>query len=440
MTRRLPEGFVLGVATSAFQVEGSPDADGRTPSIWDAETNSGGTDSYRRTESDLDLIADLGVDAYRFSIAWPRILPQGRGAVNAAGIDHYDRLVDGLLARGISPTTTLYHWDLPEILGREGGWANRATAEAFAELTSAVVDRLGDRVDTWCTVCEPWCVAFLGYASGLHAPKRRDPAAALAAAHHLNLGHGLAVQAIRAGATNDPAVTAALNLHVLRPSTPDDVEHVDRLDRVANQIFTGPILGSGYPKQLFHDTRDVSDWAFVQPDDEALIAQPLDLLGLNYYSPHLVRQRQSDTDTSPLGSPWPGSDDLIVEYPNGPTTGVGWTIDPSGLSDQLTTLSTRYPELPLVVTENGAAYVGAELDDQPRIEYLRAHLGAVLDACDRGADVRGYYVWSLMDNVEWTLGLGPRFGVYEVDYDTFERRPRASAGWLRELATSRLLT
>lgn len=440
MSRRLPEGFVLGVATSAFQIEGSAGADGRGPSIWDAETVSTGADHYRRMGADLDLVRSLGVDAYRFSVAWPRVVPRGRGEINPAGLDFYDRLVDGLLERGISPTTTLYHWDLPLPLAAEGGWANRATAEAFAEFAAVVAARLGDRVDLWCTVCEPWCVAFLGYASGLHAPKRREPAAALAAAHHLNLGHGWAVQAIRSTATNDPQVTAALNVHVLRPFAPDDIEHVERLDRVSNQIFTGPMLGAGYPEQLIEDTREITDWSFVRPGDEAVARQELDVLGLNYYAPHLVRRRRSGEPESPLGSPWPGSPDLVVQYPPGPTTGVGWTIDPSGLADLLDMASATYPDLPLVVTENGAADPDPRTDDQDRVAYLRTHLGAVLDARDGGADVRGYYVWSLLDNIEWTLGTGPRFGLFGVDYETFERSPRASARWLTTVAQQRILT
>lgn len=440
MRRAIPDGFVLGVATSAFQIEGSANADGRGASIWDAEAISSGADHYPRMEEDLDLVHGLGVDAYRFSVAWPRVIPQGRGEVNSAGLDFYDRLVDGLLERGISPTTTLYHWDLPLALAAEGGWAARSTAQAFAEFAAVVAERLGDRVDLWCTICEPWCVAFLGYASGLHAPKRREPEAALAAAHHLNLGHGWAVQAVRAAATNDPAVTAALNVHALRPFAPDDLEHVQRLDRVANQIFTGPMLGTGYPEQLLEDTREISDWAFVRRGDEAVARQPLDVLGLNYYSPHLVRRRRDGEPESPLGSPWPGSPDLVVEYPAGPATGVGWTIDPSGLSDLLARMSSTYPNLPLVITENGAAYPDRGPDDHDRVAYLRQHLGAVLEARDSGVDVRGYYVWSLLDNIEWTLGSGPRFGLFSVDYETFERSPRASARWFAALARQRTLT
>jgi beta-glucosidase len=445
--------MLLGSATASYQIEGAVAEDGRTPSIWDTfshtpgrvergETGDVADDHYHRWESDLDLMASLGLEAYRFSIAWPRIQPGGSGAVNDAGVSFYSRLVDGLLERGIRPWATLYHWDLPQELEDAGGWTNRDTASRFAEYAARAVEALGDRVDGWITLNEPWCAAFLGYAAGVHAPGRTSPAASLAAAHHLNLAHGLAVPEIRRAATNAPQVAVTLNLHVVRPA--DDAtgpEAVRRVDAVGNRIFLDPMLHGRYPQDLLDDQRAISDFAFVRPGDVELIHQPIDLLGINYYSTDLVRLREGvDPLRSTAPSPWPACGDVeFVEQP-GPRTDMGWNIDPSGL-DELLVRSWEEFGIPLAVTENGAAFPDRVEDgrvhDAARIDYLARHLEAAARAIERGVDLRGYFVWSLLDNFEWSFGYAKRFGIVRVDYDTQERIPKDSARWFAELIRTR---
>ncbi|MGN6443926.1 GH1 family beta-glucosidase [Amnibacterium sp.] len=442
---RFPEGFVLGSATASYQIEGAVAEDGRTPSVWDVFSHTPGRtyggdtgdvadDHYHRLDEDLDLMASLGLHAYRFSVAWPRVVPEGRGAVNRAGLDFYGRLVDGLLERGITPVATLYHWDLPQVLEDRGGWRVRETAEAFAEYAGAVAEALGDRVDTWTTLNEPWCAAFLGYAAGVHAPGATDPLASLRAAHHLNLAHGLGAQAVRA-VLPDAKVSVTLNLHVFRPEGETGPEAARRLDAVGNRVFLGPMLEGAYPADLLEDTSAITDWSFVQDGDLEAIRQPIDVLGVNYYSTSHVRLRDAPAEPEP--SPWTGADVVEVLPPEGPLTDMGWNIDPAGLTDLLVSLHETYPDLPLMVTENGAAFPDVVEDgavhDRDRIDYLRRHLAAAQDAIARGADLRGYFVWSLMDNFEWALGYSKRFGIVHVDYNTLERLPKDSARWFAEL-------
>jgi beta-glucosidase len=452
-----PADFIFGSATAAYQIEGAAAEDGRGPSIWDTFSHTPGktwngdtgdvaADHYHRLESDLDLMASLGLEAYRFSISWSRIQPTGRGPANESGLDFYERLVDGLLARGIRPIATLYHWDLPQALENEGGWTSRATALAFAEYARIVGARLGDRVHTWTTLNEPWCSAYLGYGSGAHAPGRTDGAAALAAVHHLNLAHGLAVSALRGVVTNDPQFSITLNLHVFR----GEAEAVRRLDALANRAFLGPLLEGAYPADLLDDTAGVTDWAFVLPGDLELIHQPLDVLGVNYYSTNLVREwdgvgekQMADGHKAASGSAWPGSEHVEFLPQPGPYTAMGWNIDPSGLEDLLLELHRSYPALPLMITENGAAFDdrvedGAVHDDD-RVDYLRRHITAVHRALERGVDLRGYQVWSLLDNFEWGYGYAKRFGIVRVDYDTLERLPKDSAHWYARLAQEHVL-
>ncbi|MEV5891198.1 GH1 family beta-glucosidase [Nonomuraea fuscirosea] len=457
-----PENFVWGTATAAYQVEGAWNEDGRGPSIWDTFSHTPGLvalgdtgdvacDHYHRLEEDLDLLGALGVGAYRFSISWPRVQPGGRGAVNAPGLDFYQRLVDGLLARDIAPVATLYHWDLPQELEDAGGWPERDTAARFAEYARLMGEALGDRVRTWITLNEPWCSAYLGYASGVHAPARTDPAAALAAVHHLNLGHGLAVQALRSTAAKDAQMSVTLNLHHVRGVADRDADAVRRADALANRAFLGPMLEGAYPRDLIADTAAVTDWSFVRDGDETTACQPLDVLGVNYYNPTLVRawdgssaRETADGHQDGAASPWIACEDVEFVQQPGPYTEMGWNIDETGLTELLLRLHRDYPDLPTMITENGAAFpdpVASDglVHDADRVDYLHRHLSAVTEAIAGGADVRGYFVWSLMDNFEWAHGYAKRFGIVRVDRDTLERSWKDSAHWYRDVVAANKL-
>jgi beta-glucosidase len=452
--------FLLGSATAAYQIEGAVTEDGRGPSIWDTFSHTPGRivagdtgdvadDHYHRLEEDLDLMVTLGLEAYRFSIAWPRIQPTGSGAVNPAGLEFYGRLVDGLLERGIRPIATLYHWDLPQALEDEGGWTNRETAYRFAEYAGIVGAALGDRVHTWTTLNEPWCSAYLGYGSGAHAPGRTEPLAALQAVHHLNLAHGLAMLALRSVVSNDPEFSITLNFHVLRGTDASSPEAVRRIDALANRAFTGPILEGAYPVDLLVDTEAITDWSFVLPGDLAIIHQPIDFLGVNYYSTATVRmwdgtgpRQNADGHKDVGGSPWPGSEHVEFLVQDGPYTAMGWNIAPDGLEDLLVSLHEQFPSLPLMITENGAAFTDEVVDgrvhDVDRTDYLVRHFTAAHRAIERGVDLRGYLVWSLLDNFEWGYGYSKRFGIVHVDYDTQERTVKDSALWFADLIRTRV--
>ncbi|MGA5761107.1 GH1 family beta-glucosidase [Nonomuraea bangladeshensis] len=457
-----PESFLWGTATAAYQVEGAWNEDGRGPSIWDTFSHTPGLvangdtgdlacDHYHRLESDLDLLAGLGVGAYRFSISWPRVQPGGSGGLNEPGAAFYDRLIDGLLSRGIAPVATLYHWDLPQELEDAGGWPARDTALRFAEYARLMGERYGDRVHTWITLNEPWCSAYLGYASGVHAPARTDPAAALAAVHHLNLGHGLAVQALRSTAARDARMSVTLNLHHVRGVSEADAVAVRKADALSNLAFLGPMLEGAYPRDLIEATSSVTDWSFVRDGDEAAARQPIDVLGVNYYNPTLVRhwdgsgpKETADGHQDGAASPWIACEDVEFVRQPGPYTEMGWNIDETGLTELLLRLHRDYPGLPLMITENGAAFpdpVGEDglVHDADRVDYLRRHLSAVAEAIAGGADVRGYFVWSLMDNFEWAHGYAKRFGIVRVDRETMERTWKDSAHWYRDVvATGKL--
>ncbi|MCX5382288.1 GH1 family beta-glucosidase [Streptomyces sp. NBC_00083] len=458
MSDRFPPGFLWGAATSAYQIEGAAAQDGRTPSIWDTFSHTPGrtaggdtgdvaVDHYHRMREDVALMAELGLTSYRFSVSWSRVQPTGRGPAVQRGLDFYRRLVDELLHHGIAPALTLYHWDLPQELEDAGGWPARETAYRFAEYGALVGAALGDRVERWTTLNEPWCSAFLGYASGVHAPGRTDPAASLRAAHHLNLAHGEATSALRAAMPARNQIAVSLNSAVVRPRSQDaaDLDAVRRIDDLANGIFHGPMLHGAYPERLFADTASVTDWSFVHDGDPRAIHQPLDALGLNYYTtslvsaadPHGADARADGHGASPH-SPWPGAGAVAFHQPPGERTAMGWTIDPSGLYDLLLRYAKEAPGLPLLVTENGAACDDAPgpdgaVHDPDRIRYLHGHLASVRRAIEAGADVRGYYLWSLMDNFEWSYGFGKRFGAVYVDYATLARTPKASARWYAEL-------
>jgi beta-glucosidase len=446
---RFPADFWWGAATAAYQIEGAVDVDGRTPSIWDtfatvpgkvAGGHSGAiaTDHYRRYREDVALMARIGLSAYRFSISWPRVRPGG-GPVNPAGLAFYDRLVDELLGAGIRPVATLYHWDLPQELEDRGGWTNRDTAYRFAEYADTVAARLGDRVRMWCTLNEPWCSAFLGYGTGNHAPGRTGHADSLSAAHHLLLAHGLAVSALRSSGAD--AVSVALNAGAVRPvsSAPADLDAARRIDGLLNRLFFDPVVHGSYPVDVLADTASITDWSFVRDGDLALISARLDALGVNYYQPDLV----GSSDVPDPTTPYPASEAVSFHPMPGPRTDMGWSIDPTGLRELLLRVHGDYCRdypggLPLFVTENGAAFqdtVGPDghVDDADRIAYLRDHFAAAHAARADGVDLRGYFVWSLLDNFEWAMGYDKRFGLIRVDYDTLERTLKDSAYWYRDV-------
>ncbi|MGW1283941.1 GH1 family beta-glucosidase [Streptomyces sp. NPDC002586] len=460
-----PPAFLWGTATSAYQIEGAVREGGRTPSIWDTfshtpgrtaggETGDIAADHYHRYRDDVALMAELGVNAYRFSVSWPRVQPTGRGPAIQVGLDFYRRLVDELLAHGIKPALTLYHWDLPQELEDAGGWPQRDTAFRFAEYAQLVGEALGDRVKQWITLNEPWCSAFLGYGSGVHAPGRTEPEAALRAAHHLNLAHGLAASALRSVMPARNEIAISLNSSVVRPLSQDpaDVAAARRIDDLANGIFHGPLLHGAYPSSLLAATAPVTDWSYVRDGDLRAINVPMNALGLNYYTPSLVSAVAGEAQPGPRAdghgasdhSPWPGADDVRFHQTPGERTEMGWTIDPTGLYDLITRYTREAPGLPLYVTENGAAYddkpdPDGRVHDPERIAYLRGHLSEVRRALTDGADVRGYYLWSLMDNFEWSYGYGKRFGAVYVDYGTLERTPKSSARWYGEAARTGVL-
>jgi beta-glucosidase len=447
-----PPGFLWGAATAAYQIEGAVAEGGRTPSIWDTfsatpgnvargDTGRVATDHYHRYLDDVALMAELGLDAYRFSVSWSRFQPGGSGRVNPVGADFYDRLVDALLAAGIRPMLTLYHWDLPQELQNAGGWEARDTAHRFAEYAALVASRLGDRVTLWTTLNEPWVSAFHGHASGEHAPGRRDSAAALRAAHHLLLAHGLGILALRESLPSHAQLSLVVNLTAVRPASrePADVDAARRIDGLITRLFLDPVLRRRYPADVLADTSSISDWGFVVDGDLAVIATPIDLLGVNYYRPSLVGV--APPPDPPVPSPWPGCADVRFHQPPGTITEMGWSVDASGLCDVLSRLRRDYGDVPLVITENGAAYDDARTDDgavhdPARIAYLQSHLVAAHEVLREGVDLRGYFVWSLLDNFEWAHGYSKRFGLVHVDYDTQRRTWKDSAHWYRDVIAS----
>jgi beta-glucosidase len=441
-TLRFPPDFLWGAATAAYQIEGAVAADGRGPSIWDTfaarpgavaggDTGDVACDHYRRYRDDVALMTRLGLPGYRFSVAWPRIQPTGGGPVNHPGLDFYDRLVDELCRHGITPLATLYHWDLPQALEDVGGWTNRDTAERFAEYAGVVHGRLGDRVRTWTTLNEPWCAGFLGYAAGIHAPGRRDPGAAFTATHHLLLGHGMATQALRAAGAQQ--VSLVLNTSPVSGLGPGSEAAAMLVDGLQNRLFLDPVLRGRYPADMLAVMSRFTDLGFLRPGDERTIAQPLDLLGVNYYEPILVRPAADE----PANPAYPGTEGIRFVRPDGPQTAMGWTIRPEGLTTILRRISRDYPDVPLIVTENGAAFEdvarNGRVADPARISYLDGHIHAAYQALRSGVDLRGYLVWSLLDNFEWAYGYAKRFGMVYVDYTSQQRLLKDSALWYREV-------
>ncbi|RFU22169.1 GH1 family beta-glucosidase [Geodermatophilus marinus] len=438
--RAFPPGFVFGAATAAYQIEGSVDADGRGPSIWDTFSHTPGrtvrgdtgdvaTDHYRRYREDVALMADLGLSAYRFSVAWPRVLPTGAGRVEQRGLDFYRRLVDELLAAGVEPWLTLYHWDLPQGLQDRGGWADRDTAERFADYAAVVVEALGDRVQHWSTLNEPMCSALLGHRSGQHAPGLQDPVAASRAVHHLLLGHGLAAGRLRAAGVGSLGIT--LNFTPTHPATdaPADREAARLLDGQQNRVFLDAVVRGAYPEDVVADLAAAGAPLPVRGGDLEVIAAPLDWLGVNYYFEQTVRAGTRPPEKGETS--FIGGEGVVELDPEGPTTTMGWGISPGAFTRLLQWLGERAPDLPLVVTENGSAWpdeVDGEghVHDPERVDFLVRHLAAVVDAIDAGVDVRGYFAWSLMDNFEWARGYAQRFGLVHVDYPTQRRTVKDS--------------
>jgi beta-glucosidase len=438
----VPSPFLWGVASSAFQIEGALAEDGRAPSVWDVfcerpggvrDDHSPATacDHYHRWAEDVDLLDRLGVDAYRFSIAWPRVVPEGRGPVNKAGLDFYDRLVDALLARGIEPVPTLFHWDLPQALEDAGGWSARATAHAFADYAAAAADRLGDRVRRWITLNEPVVHMAYGHAFGVHAPGRTlDVPGVLAVGHHQLLAHGLAAGELRSRGLE---VLLTNNYSPVGPAddTEADAAAARAYDALHNRLFTDPVLTGAYPDLSAFGAEGVDA---VREGDLAVIAGSVDALGVNYYNPTRVT------------APAPGSELPFdfAEITGVPTTAFGWPVVPDGLEQLLLMLGERYGDalVPLYVTENGCSQadrVDADggVADPERIAYLAEHVRAVDRARERGADVRGYFVWTLTDNFEWAEGYHQRFGLVHVDHATQRRRPKDSFDWYRSLIADR---
>ncbi|MEU8238611.1 GH1 family beta-glucosidase [Actinoplanes missouriensis] len=434
--------FTWGVATSAYQIEGAAFTDGRTASIWDTfardvvgETGEVACDHYHRMPDDVQLIKSLGVDAYRFSVSWPRVQPGGKGPANPAGLDFYDRLVDELLAAGIDPWLTLYHWDLPQELEDAGGWPVRDTAYRFAEYSALVFDRLSDRVRNWGTVNEPWCVAYLGYEHGVHAPGRRDFQAALDATHHLLLGHGLVASSLR---REGVVVGPALNIGTATPASADpiDIAAARLADGMGTRIFLDPIARGAYPADVLEHLAARGHELPVRDGDLKIISAPIDILGVNFYFGQDFSGYGADGSTTDAnGLP------IVREImPDVPRTALGWPITP----DRFTTLLLRLHHdygIPLAVTENGAVYDDVPdssgfIADHERTAYLAAHVDAVFAARSAGADVRGYFAWSLMDNFEWAEGYTKRFGLVHVDYETQMRSLKRSALWFRDRVRS----
>lgn len=438
-----PQEFVWGAATSAPQIEGACRADGRGESIWDRFASVPGNiadgttletacDHYQRWPEDLELMKWLGLGAYRFSVAWPRVVPDGKGPVNPAGLDFYDRLIDGLLDVGITPFPTLYHWDLPQALQDVGGWAARDTVERFLDYTAPVMDRLGDRVKHWVTHNEPWCIAVLGHEEGCHAPGLKDPATALAVAHHLLLSHGRAAPLIRELA---PGAEVGIVL-VHCPGHPFSSDEGDRdaarwFDGFFNRWFTEPLFRGRYPQDAVADRvarghLPAGGLPFVREGDMETIQAPLDFLGLNYYSRNVMKMNDA------------GRPEAVKMAPAEDLTDMGWEVYPEGLYETLTHVHETYAPPKIFITENGCAYdVPADddgkIDDRRRIEYLEAHFAAAARALDAGVPLAGYFVWSLLDNFEWALGHAKRFGLIGVDYATQARTPKESAHWYRDL-------
>jgi beta-glucosidase len=449
LASRFPKNFTLGAATASWQIEG--DSAGRGRSIWDDFADVPGNikdgtkadpacDHVNRLDEDLDLLATLGFAAYRFSVSWPRVMPGGR-TPSAKGLDFYDRLIDGLLSRGIKPALTMYHWDLPSELEAEGGWNKRGIEEDFYNYANLLASRYADRVDRWATLNEPWVSAFLGYATKIHAPGLGDPAKGLEAAYRLMTAHAAGMTALREnGAKNAGTV---LNLTSVIADSPSVENVADYVDLLQNRFWLDLLSGRGLSDLLLERTRDITDWSFVSQSQLSEIAKPIDWLGINYYTPFRVIEAGSSNGAEAVGqdfSLFPGAPVGGQMNPLEPRTEMGWEIHAPSMTKTLLQTSERLKGVPLFVTENGGAFddkfVDGHCEDQDRLDYYASHISACADAIDQGVDLRGYFAWSLLDNIEWAEGLTKRFGIVHVDPQTQVRTPKSSAYYLRDLANA----
>ena len=473
--RSFPDGFSFGAATASFQIEGAPYEDGRLPSIWDTFAREPGAvlnkdngdiacDHYHRYPEDVRLMAELGLDIYRFSVSWARVVPDGKD-VNPHGLDFYSRLVDELLAHGIEPWVTLYHWDLPQAVQNAGGWVSRDTSYRFRDYSMAVYEALADRVPTWTTLNEPWCSSFLSYTAGAHAPGHHSVHEGLVASHHLLLGHGLALDEMRSHTSDSTPHTLGITLNLTVATPVDSTSEADRnaarkIDGQFNRWFLDPLFRGAYPTDVVEDIRRVHPSAMaefdaaVQPGDLALISGRIDTLGINYYQGDVVAGSPIPPPRSgsapverPAYSPYPDDSNVYFGDQRLPHTSMNWDVDPEGLTALLVRVHHEYSAqagTSLYVTENGAAYrdviaPDARVHDTERSDYLELHLGAALDAIDAGADVRGYFYWSLLDNFEWAWGYSERFGIIYVDYDTQERMIKDSGRTYQRIIRERAI-
>jgi beta-glucosidase len=440
-----PNDFTWGVATASYQIEGAAQEDGRGPSIWDSFSHTPGKiqdgstgdiacDHYHRYRQDVTLIHSLGVNSYRFSISWSRVLPTGRGTINEKGLDFYDRLIDELLSKQIEPAVTLYHWDLPQALDDQGGWQVRSTAQAFADYTEIMVHRLGDRVKQWITLNEPWVCSVLGYLTGEHAPGECDLGTAVRTAHHLLLAHGLAIPIIQTHATRPDATCGiTLNLDYVEPAqeTEQAREAAKLYETLTNRWFLDPLFKGKYPEALMPD---FAPHLTIEAQDWQTITAPIDFLGINYYRRSLVQERLADKEEiSPSAF-------VFTHAPDSQYTEMGWEVSPAGLHRLLTSVQQEYQPPMIYITENGAAFVDhpeeingeTVIHDPERSQYVQTHIAAMHEAIKAGVPVAGYFVWSLMDNFEWALGYSKRFGIVYVDYPTQQRVLKDSGRWYQQ--------
>jgi beta-glucosidase len=433
-----PAGFLWGAATAAYQIEGAATEGGRGPSIWDTFCATPGRvyrgddgeiacDHYHRWREDLDLIAWLGLGAYRLSLSWSRLQPTGRGPLNPTGVEFYRHLLEGLRARDVRPFVTLYHWDMPQVLEDQGGWPARETALRFGEYADLVSGALGDLVEDWITINEAWVASFLGYGTGEHAPGRSDLGDALRAAHHLNLAHGLAVQALRAAGPARVGTTVLVADTAPASDRDEDVAAARRVDGAGNRLFLDPLFRGSYPADMLEHYAPTGGFEVVRDGDLATIQAPMDHLGINHYHHNVVA---ADPDDPQLGA--------RRLPPEEPTTSFGWGVTPDALRRVLVRVSSEYTRLPLYITENGASYddyvdPNGRVNDTERVDYLSGYFSAAAQALREGVDLRGYFVWSLLDNFEWAKGYSKRFGLVFVEYGSQRRIPKSSAHWYREL-------
>ena len=446
LSSRLPNNFDLGVATAAWQIEG--DSQGRGSSIWDDFAKIPGNikdgtgadpacDHVNRLQGDLDILKDLGVDSYRFSVSWPRVMP-GHKNPSVEGIDFYSRLIDGLLERGIKPVLTMYHWDLPSELQAKGGWQDPDISQYFAEYAELLAKNFGDRVAMWATLNEPWVSAYLGYATKLHAPGLGNPAAGFEAGYRLMAAHGAAMTVLREHKVHLPGTV--LNLTEVISEDPEVAAQADHVDSLQNRFWLDLLAGRGISKELIEKTSQFTDWSFVKSAELEQISQPIDWLGINYYTPIRIASASQQNQKAALGqdfSLYPGVAEGAQMASRDPRTEMGWEIFPASLTKTLKQTSQRLPGVPLYLSENGAAFddklVDGQIHDQDRVDFFLGHINAVLDAREQGVDVRGYFAWSLMDNIEWAEGLEKRFGIYYVDPKDQQRIPKDSAKLFKQL-------